>query len=321
MRWYINDSSLQGQFETKEAFVSSLGKVASVRFRLSEKQPRLFCARQIWQRPATIRLNVHEAVQKSRSDEKRLILSWITNSGPFIEDERQEEQEGYFRFGEEDVTGSGLGEAARRERAGDSSGVFSFVGGPIDFEKTPLTVSHVLPENEETVSVSNIWDVLKLESRLRESRAARDWAELIAICRERFDRLEISGDIPEIALNRETFCRTVAESIQLRLDVLQRVMSGRSVSDGKMTDDARELWQKHSQGDRAWFSDESERNKQRFAKELTFRDPSNTSASLPPCYWHGKINQRTFRIHFQWPVPPGQARLKVLYIGPKITRR
>ena len=320
MRWYINDSSLQGQFETKEAFVSSLGKVASIRFRLGEKQPQLFCARQIWQRPATVRMNVHEAVQKSKSDEKRLILLWVTKFGPFIEDERQEEQEGYFEFKSENVTDSGLGEAARRERTGDSSGVFSFAGGPIDFEQTPLTVLHVLPENREAVSVSNIWDVRELESRLRENRVARDWPELIAICQERFDHLEISSDILEIALNRETFCRTVAESIQLRLTVLQQVMSGRSISDGKMTDDARELWQKHSQGDRAWFSDESARNKQRFEKELTFNDPSNPSESLL-CYWHGKINQRTFRIHFQWPVPPGQDRLKVLYIGPKITRR
>jgi len=321
VRWYINDSSLQGQFETKEAFVSSLGKVASVRFRLGDEQPRLFCARHIWRRPATTRMNVHEAVQKSRSDEKKLILSWIAKSGPFIEDERREEREGAFEFKGENVTDSGLGEAARRERAGDSSGVFSFAGGPIDFEQTPLTVLHILPENRETVRVGNLWDVRELESRLRENRAARDWPELIAICRQRFDHLEISGDILEIALHRETFCRTVAESIQLRLAVLQQVMSGRSVSDGKMTDDAHKLWQKHSQGDRAWFSDESDRNKQRFEKELTFRDPSNPSGSLPPCYWHGKINQRTFRIHFQWPVPPGQARLKVLYIGPKITRR
>lgn len=320
MRWYINDSSLQGQFETKEAFVSNLGKVASVRFRLGEKQPRLFCARQIWQRPATVQMNVHEAVQKSRSDEKRLILLWVTKFGPFIEDERQEEQEGAFEFKGENVTNSGLGEAARRERTGDSSGVFSFVGGPIDFEQTPLTVLHVLPENREAVSVSNLWDVRELESRLRESRVARDWPELIAICQERFDRLEISDDIPGIALNRETFCRTVAESIQLRLAVLQQVMSGRSISDGKMTDDAHKLWQKHSQGDRAWFSDESGSNKEKFKEDLTFNDPSNPSESLR-CYWHGKINQRTFRIHFQWPVPPGQARLKVLYIGRKITRR
>lgn len=321
MRWYINDSSLQGQFETKEAFVSNLGKVASVRFRLGGEQPQLFCARQILQRPATTQMNVHEAVQKSKPDEKKFILSWITRFGPFIEDDQQEEAENYFEFEGQDVTDSGLGEAAKRERIGDSSGVFSFVGGPIDFERTPLTVCHGLPEDSlGTISVDNIWDVQELESRLSKNRVARNWAELIAICQERFDHLEISDDILEIALKRETFRRKVADRIQLRLHDLQQVMSGRSISDGKMTDHARELWQKHSQGERARFTDESEGNREKFKEKLTFRDPSNPSESLF-CPWHGKINQENFRIHFQWPVPPGQARLKVLYIGRKITRK
>jgi len=321
VRWYINDSSLQGQFETKEAFVSNLRKVASVRFRLGEQQPQLFCASQILQCPATARMNVHEAVQKSKPDERRLILSWITRSGPFIDADRQEEPEDYFEFEGQDVTDSGLGEAARRERIGDLSGVFSFVGGRIDFKRTPLRVSHGIPEEPlGTIDVQNIWRTQELESRLRENRVARNWAELIEICQERFDHLEISKDILKIALAREAFCGTVAEGIQLRLAVLQQLMSGRNTSDGRMTDDARGLWRKHSQGERAWFSDESAGNKRRFRQELKFKDPSDPSRSLF-CPWHGKVSRETFRIHFEWPVPAGQARLKILYIGRKITRR
>lgn len=320
MRWYINDLSLQGQFKTKEAFLSDLRSVASIRWKFKGEQPQLFCTWRIKERPATAKMNVRQAVQQGGHDTKKLILSWI-EKGPFIEDDQQEEAENYFEFEGQDVTDSGLGEAARRERAGDSSGVFSFVDGPIDFERTPLAVCHGLPEDSlGTIGVDNIWDVQELESRLRENRVARNWAELIAICQERFDHLEISDDILETALKRETFRRTVAEDIQRRLDVLQQVMSGRSLSDGKMTDDAQKLWQKHSQGDKAWFTDESDSNKEKFKEKLTFRDPSNPSESLF-CPWHGKIKQEDFRIHFQWKVPPGQARLKVLYIGRKITRR
>lgn len=321
MRWYINDSSLQGQFETKEAFLSDLRSVASIRWKLKGERPQLFCTWQIKERPVTAKMNVRQAVQQGGHDTKKLILSWIEKKGPFIEDDQQEEAENYFEFEGQDVTDSGLGEAARRERAGDSSGVFSFVGGPIDFERTPLTVCHGLPEYPlGTISVDNIWDVRELESCLYEKRVARNWAELIEICQKRFDHLEISNDILEIALNRETFRRNVAEDIQLRLSDLQQVMSGRSISDGKMTDEAREHWQKCGQGERARFTDESESNKGKFKEKLTFTDPSNPSESLL-CPWHGKIDQENFRIHFQWPVPPGQARLKVLYIGRKITRR
>lgn len=39
------------------------------------------------------------------------------------------------------------------------------------------------------------------------------------------------------------------------------------------------------------------------------------------CPWHGKVhNPLQYRIHYQWPMPAGQRRLKVLYIGQKLTK-
>ena len=257
---------------------------------------------------------------RSERDEKQLILAWINKHGPFIEDDRQQEQDDYFEFENEDVTDSGLGEAARRVRVNDPSGVFSFTGGRINFEQTPLTVSHGLHEDPlDKISIPNVWDVQELESRLNERRAPQSWEELIEIYQERFNHLEISDDILRTALAREPFNRVVAEKIESRLNVLQEIMSGRRVSDGKMTGAANELWQKHSQGDRAWFSDESTTNKRKFEQKLTFKDPSKPSKSIF-CPWHGKIFHEHFRIHFEWPVPPGQDQLKILYIGQKITR-
>ena len=238
-----------------------------------------------------------------------------------MEDDRQQEADDYFEFEGEDVTDSGLGEAARRVRVHDLSGVFSFTGGQINFERTPLTVLHGLPESPlGTISIPNTWDVQELKSRLNERRAPQSWEELIKSCKERFDNLEISNDILKTALVQEPFSRVVAENIERRLDVLQEIMSGRRVSNGEMTNAANELWEKHSHGDKAWFSDESETNKRRFKQKLTFKDPSDLSKSVF-CPWHAKISHETFRIHFQWPVPSGQTRLKVLYIGRKITRQ
>ena len=37
-------------------------------------------------------------------------------------------------------------------------------------------------------------------------------------------------------------------------------------------------------------------------------------------HWHGKIKHRYFRMHFEWPVPRQATLLKVLYLGPKLTK-
>ncbi len=266
-------------------------------------------------------MNASEAVEQSKPDMKRLFFGWVSKASSFVENDKQDEPDNYFEFEGEDVTYSGLGEAARRVRVHDPSGVFSFTGGRINFERTPLTVLHGLPEDPfGKISIPNTWDVQKLESCLNERRAPQSWEELIEFCQERFNHLEISDDILKTALSRETFSGIISNRIESRLNVLQEIMSDRRVSDGGMTDAANELWKKHSQGRKAWFSDESESNKRKFKQKLTFKDPSDPSESLF-CPWHGKISRETFRIHFEWPVPLGQVRLKVLYIGRKITRQ
>jgi hypothetical protein len=90
--------------------------------------------------------------------------------------------------------------------------------------------------------------------------------------------------------------------------------------DGEAGPRGRELYRQYFIGDRARFSDESTRNKREFRAEMSFADPESEDRVLF-CPWHGKIQTPQFRIHFEWPVPVGQRRLKVLYIGPKLTIR
>ena len=299
-------------------------KVARIHQKLKESASQPVCSYQIGKRPVTAEMNVQEAVKQSDHDTKSLILAWINKNGPFMEDDRQEEQDDYFEFEGQDVTDGALGEAARRQGNYKSSGVFSFTGGQIDFERTPLKVWHGIPEDpsKKDRDIPNIWDVQKLESRLVASRDPRnrdprDWAELIKLCQERFNHLEISNRYKKLA--RETFDEAVSNSIQERLSVLQQIMSDRRVSDGKMGVYALELKEKHFHGHdaRAWFSDESDTRESELKQKMTSKDPSDSDKSLF-CSRHAKIPHRTFRIHFQWPVPPGQARLKVVYIGPKL---
>jgi hypothetical protein len=92
-----------------------------------------------------------------------------------------------------------------------------------------------------------------------------------------------------------------------------------TLPDSSLTPAGMELLRKFFQGANPPFTDESVPNKRDFAKDLSFPDPANGQQILF-CPWHGKISSGFFRIHFEWPRPRGQRQIKVVYIGPKITK-
>jgi hypothetical protein len=103
------------------------------------------------------------------------------------------------------------------------------------------------------------------------------------------------------------------------LGVLQNLC--RETQEGALTAAGLELYNKFFAGQKAPFSDESDANKNDFAQELTFRDPADAGKMLF-CSWHGKVKFGSqYRMHFEWPRPAGQFSIKVVYIGPKITKR
>jgi hypothetical protein len=77
-------------------------------------------------------------------DFRRAVLSWLDRQGPFTKDGRLPEDDDYFEYSEVDVTDTGLGEAARRTKAQEQVATFSFVGGRMPFDFTPLLVDHGL---------------------------------------------------------------------------------------------------------------------------------------------------------------------------------
>jgi hypothetical protein len=96
------------------------------------------------------------------------------------------------------------------------------------------------------------------------------------------------------------------------------LMEGRE-PDGAEGPRARQISDKYFLGERAAFSGESATNQRDFQTELTFKDPENTERTIF-AHWHGKISRRFYRLHFEWPITKGMPRLKVLYLGPKITK-
>jgi hypothetical protein len=248
---------------------------------------------------------------------KQLALSWLANAGPFWDDDRAFNADDFFHFGGEDVTDQGLGEAARRLICGEEAATISFLNPPADrFKLTPIEVGHGLPDDSITVvPVSNFWDLTDLEQAA--SRAPTSWDDMLLNARNRMPLLHLSDQLPA-QLQPHPFGRAIAERTLDLLWILQCIAEA-TQEDGSRTGEGKRLYELHFIGAKPQFTDESDDNKRNFRSELTFRDPDDPAQSLF-CPWHGKVKVGQYRIHFEWPRPIKQRHIKILYIGPKITK-
>lgn len=219
-----------------------------------------------------------------------------------------------------DVTEQGLGEAARRLLAGTSAGVFSVTGSRLRFDHSPLLVQQGLAEEPlASAAVANQWTVAGLEQAIAQSEGEpKNWAEVMRRVQERFTGLVFSAAIVE-DLIPHPFSRCVAQRIVELLAVLEQLVA-QSDDDGRLSGEGERIRNMHFVGESTWFSSESKSNKSDFEQDLKFPDPSNPGKKIS-CPWHAKIQTPQFRIHFEWPRPAGQCEIKVVYIGPKITKR
>lgn len=321
MRWYINELSIQGQFISKEVFRIALHDLLRLR-RLRCLKNSLFCSREIFRaRIVYGNVSVADAIRSFVDrDFKVVALQWLDKFGPFLEDDRTNQVDDYFEFEGYDVTNMGLGEAARREIAGNRAGTFSFRGGVVNFERSELSVQHGLIEEPlAMVGVENVWQADALRNSAIKARGKGDsWSEMLERFADRYDCLLFSAAI-EAQLSIVPFSGAVRDSLYDLLDVLDEIMKYKG-DDGSINGKGIEIFQRYFVGTNAWFSDESKRNKRDFLNEMTFKDIGNAGRKLT-CFWHGKVQAQQIRVHFEWPVPVGQRRLKVLYIGPKISKR
>jgi hypothetical protein len=322
VRWYINDVSLQGQFADVPAFEGILRGLIRVRVRVERLGRDLRSTRTLADRFVSTGVTIRDAMRASRDrDLRRAVLNWVDRTGPYVEDDRLAEADDYFEFASLDVTDSGLGEAARRIKAGDWASTFSFEGGAIQFAVSPLLVDHGLPEARLGVySVENVWTIDDLaQSAINEGPPITSWQMLTNAARQRFPQLIIPDSIHQhAALAREPFEATIRDRALDLFGYLNAYMAGRG-TDGAEGPAARYVIEKFFVGERALFSGESATNQKDFKADLTFTDPEDPSRVIF-AHWHGKISRRFFRMHFEWPVPPDAQKLKIVYLGPKITK-
>lgn len=319
MRWFVNDSSLQGQFADRSAFRDRLRALITLRTRHPQLKENLRVSGMLPRSRVDGSATLSEVVFEGHDrDLTRAVMSWFDKAGPFIEDDRAPEEDDYFEYEGLEVTASGLGEAARRTKAGENCATFSFEGGAIDFAVDPLVTDHGLVEDRlGTYAVGNRWDAASLEDDIGDTLPPpTNWEELVATARARFPHLEIANLHEEGNLARQPFENSIANSALSLMGHLERYAADRR-GDGSAGPDGNEVIKQFFNGDRALFSNESPGNIADFRQEMTFDTPDGRSVFAP---WHGKISHRFFRLHFEWPFTLERGRIAILYLGPKITK-
>ena len=311
---------MQGQFQDENEFRRLLELLMAARAR-SPALAGMRTTPKLADRPVSHERNVRQVVQSWRgSPTAGALLAWVGRNGPFIEADRLNEDEDLFHCLGVEVTDGGLGEAARRVKSGESALTVSFQGGAPDFAYSPLCVLHGFEEEPlGKYSVENFWEMeAAIAHALIEQGPATNWQGMVEEARQRFPKLLLPNSLyQESRLSREPFDAIIRDRFYALLEHLDVYMCGRDDA-GIEGPGSAEILQTHFQGQRALFSPESTTNKRDFRREMTFPDPDGGADIF--AYYHGKISHRVFRLHFDWPVPAAASKLKVLYLGPKLTK-
>ncbi|MCC4252495.1 hypothetical protein LL251_08695 [Sphingobium naphthae] len=320
MRWYLNDASLQGQFADPAQFEEILRELLGVRARVPLIKQNLRSTRSLQDALAGPGMSVRQLLQRCRDrDLRSATFNWFDRTGPFVDDDRLAEQDDYFEYNDVEVTSTGLGEAARRTKAGETCATYSFAGGPVDFARDPLEIDHGIPEERYgRYDVRNHWIAqMMVEQAVASGPSITSWAALVEAARARFPHLDIADLHTNSQLAREPFEASIRDRALALMALLNAYMAGRDEK-GAEGPASKEVIDAHFKGDRAYFTGESPTNEDKFEDEMTFTASDGREVFAP---WHGKISHRFFRMHFEWPMAPDRRRLPILYLGPKITKK
>lgn len=262
------------------------------------------------------RHTVFEAILEFTQDEKRTFLGWMSRQGPFWDNSFETPSESRFECQGTSVTESALAAAAYGIEVGVDRRLVSLY--PSNWEVSPITVTRSSDSDSSKVSVFNYWQSSDLEVALQEAEPPLgSWIQLEATARQRFRQIAFTPDCFE-ELTGHPFSPSAADRILDRLVVLNQLMEFTD-DNGRRTPEGQRLYQDHFVGAQANFSDSSTSEKRQFRRRLSFSIPSSPGR-LVLCGFHGKVKNPPYRIHFNWPVPPG-GRLYVVYVGWKRTIR
>jgi hypothetical protein len=155
MEVLLNDLSLHGQFVSVHAFKDAIRSIIGIRNNLKQFGLELYCHRNLTQAKVTHDLTMQQAVQHFVTDERRAVMGWLTQYGPFWEDVRSHDPDDYLEYQGQVVTDTALGEAASRCFIGSECNTLSLT--PSDWMFTPIPI---VWQRDIISSVGSNWLVL-----------------------------------------------------------------------------------------------------------------------------------------------------------------
>lgn len=310
----FNERSLRKNIKSSEELFEELKSVMKVRQILLKREIHIHCHRNL------INYNFEngEVILNHimRFDKTELIdvMNWLSKTGPFWDDEQLHSiADNYFHDGEA-VSGTALAEAAAQSYCENKHDVFSLMN-----EKYSDSKINILWRDNSTCLSLNIDNHLSsesLEERIKSSeKNIESWGQLEVMARKVFLNIDFT-DGCFVFLKKIPFYKAASRSIFEKLKVLDKIKSCFDES-GSFTQEGNEIYRDHFTGDKAWFSDSSESEKNDFSNEMTFKIKDGDNRSCP---WHGKVKTPQIRIHFTYPIEH-QSPLYVVYVGGKITKR
>ncbi len=321
MELLVNELSVHEQFHDSAAFQKAFSRVMKMRELVRHFGRDLHCNREFVNRnpvkdkPMQIMIG-----QFAQRDQRRAAMLWSTKAGPFWDENREHTGDDWFEYKGDIVTGSAVAEAAFKAFQSKECGLVSF--SPSDWEETPLRVVWQQDEGGQATithwDLENFWACETLQDALTEKETPiQNWSGLEKHCRSRFKFLTFTNDCFE-KLKDCPFSESSSKQLEALLEQLDLWTRNRD-DRGKSNEAGRRIYQQYFVGDRAAFSDSSATEKQKFRKEMTFKNPDDTQKYLF-CPWHGKISHQTLRLHFHWPVR-AREKMYIVYTGPKITKQ
>ena len=321
MELLLNDLSIHKQFSNIYEFREAIQRLMKLRKIAKDSGREVHCHKNIAYQYVNQSTSVYHALQNRGNftiDEKRSLLSWFTKHGPYWEDIAEHGSDDYVEAHGDLVTCTALGEASYCVKLGIDRRLVSLTPSKWSYSPISATISPRDSSIERPVKVQNYWESTTLETALRDAEPPiESWEQLEKVCRSKFPLLRFTSGCFG-PLKGKPFAPGAVNQIISRMKVLNQLMAEVD-STGQRTADGHQLYQQHFTGDKGWFSDSSDTEKHEFKNQLTFPHPDKPNSTLR-CTWHGKVSTQLLRIHFNWPVSPGES-LYIVYIGEKRTKR
>jgi hypothetical protein len=315
--WVLNELSLHKQFSSPYQFVEALRALLKARNSNDILRASLRITPEIAQRHVCQDHTFRQAVECAASPfERQQVIAWIANHGPFWTADRPEIENDLFYFGGDDVTDTGLGEAARRRLILEDTEVMSFLGANAAFDAGSIALTHgLLEEPIGQIEVPNVVKLSELEAAcIAKPNVPNNWTASLAALQQQFQDVWFSPNLADF-LDGQPFVPYVHDRAVELIGVLSKIAASRDEL-GAWNDAGKHLYATHFVGEKAWFTDESHNNKIDFREEMSFIRQCGTKEMCP---FHGKIKTPQYRIHFPWPLAVGKP-IEIVYFGPKITK-